>query len=133
MLCLAIGLLLGGQAVTAFAQDAAPSTNATINLIRLMVKKGLITQGEADGLIKQANDEATQARTAIAAVPADGAQPGDVRAVYVPQNVRNEIREQVKQEVIAQAKSEHWAEPNALPEWLDRISWYGDVRVRDES
>lgn len=133
MLCLAIGLLLGGQAVTAFAQDAAPSTNATINLIRLMVKKGLITQGEADGLIKQANDEATQARTAIAEAPADGAQPGDVRAVYVPQNVRNEIREQVKQEVIAQAKSEHWAEPNAIPDWLDRISWYGDVRVRDES
>ena len=133
MLCLAVGLLLIGQGITAYAQDAAPSTNATINLIRLMVKKGLITQGEADGLIKQANDEAVQARQATAAAPADGAQPGDVRAVYVPQNVRNEIREQVKQEVIAQAKSEHWAEPNALPEWLDRISWYGDVRVRDES
>lgn len=137
MLCIAIGLLLGGSAVTAFAQDAAPSTNATINLIRLMVKKGLITKSEADGLINEANDEAMQARKAAAtaptAVPADGAQPGDVRAVYVPQNVRNEIREQVKQEVIAQAKSEHWAEPNALPEWLDRISWYGDVRVRDES
>ena len=137
MLCLAVGLLLGGQAVAGLAQDAAPSTNATINLIRLMVKKGLITQTEADGLISEANDEAMQARKATAAaptaVPADGAQPGDVRAVYVPQNVRNEIREQVKQEVIAQAKSEHWAEPNALPEWLDRISWYGDVRVRDES
>ena len=135
MLCIAIGLLFGSQTIAAYAQDATPSTNATINLIRLMVKKGLITQGEADGLIKQANDEAVQARqaTAAAAVPADGAQPGDVRAVYVPQNVRNEIREQVKQEVIAQAKSEHWAEPNVLPEWLDRISWYGDVRVRDES
>jgi hypothetical protein len=136
-LCVAIGLLLCGQAITAYAQDAVPSTNATINLIRLMVKKGLITQTEANGLISEANDEAMQARKAAAtaptAVPADGAQPGDVRAVYVPQNVRNEIREQVKQEVIAQAKSEHWAEPNALPEWLDRISWYGDVRVRDES
>ena len=132
-LCLVVGLLLAGQALTAFAQDAAPSTNATINLIHLMVKKGLLTQGEADGLLKQANDEALQAQKAAAAAPADGAQPGDVRAVYVPQNVRNEIREQVKQEVIAQAKSEHWAEPNAIPDWLDRISWYGDVHVRDES
>jgi hypothetical protein len=137
MLCLTIGLLLGASTFTAFAQDAAPSTNATINLIHLMVKKGLLTQGEADGLLKQANDEALQAQKAAAAAPtgtpADGAQPGDVRAVYVPQNVRNEIREQVKQEVIAQAKSEHWAEPNAIPDWLDRISWYGDVKVRDES
>lgn len=136
-LCFAIGLLLSASTITAYAQDAVPSTNATVNLIRLMVKKGLITQTEANGLISEANDEAVQARKAAAtaptAVPADGAQPGDVRAVYVPQNVRNEIREQVKQEVIAQAKSEHWAEPNALPEWLDRISWYGDVRVRDES
>jgi hypothetical protein len=139
MLCIAVGLLLGGNAMTAFAQDAAPSPNATINLIRLMVKKGLITQSEADGLLKQANDEAVQARASAAAQPAavatttDGAQPGDVRVTYVPQSVRNEIRDQVKQEVIAQAKTEHWAEPNALPDWLDRISWYGDVHVRDES
>jgi len=137
MLCIAVGLLLGGSTVTVFAQDAAPSPNATVNLIRLMVKKGLISQSDADGLLKQANDEAAQARSAAAApvaVPVtDGAQPGDVRVTYVPQSVRNEIRDQVKQEVIAQAKTEHWAEPNALPAWLDRISWYGDVHVRDES
>jgi hypothetical protein len=138
MLCIAVGLLLGGNAMTAFAQDAAPSPNATVNLIRLMVKKGLISQSEADGLLKQANDEAAQARATAAqpiGVPTtpDGAQPGDVRVTYVPQSVRNEIRDQVKQEVIAQAKSEHWAEPNALPDWLDRITWFGDVHVRDES
>lgn len=139
MLCIAVGLLLGGNAVSAFAQDAAPSPNATVNLIRLMVKKGLISQSEADGLVKQANDEAAQARATAATQPAavpvtpDGAQPGDVRVTYVPQSVRNEIRDQVKQEVIAQAKTEHWAEPNALPDWLDRISWYGDIHVRDES
>lgn len=136
MLCMAVALLLGGNA---FAQDAAPSPNATINLIRLMVKKGLITQSEAEGLIKQADNEAAQARAATASQPAavatttDGAQPGDVRVTYVPQSVRNEIRDQVKQEVIAQAKDEHWAEPNALPDWLDRISWFGDIHVRDES
>ncbi|MGC1550919.1 MAG: putative porin [Rhodanobacter sp.] len=138
MLCIAVGLLLGGSAVSVFAQDAAPSPNATVNLIRLMVKKGLISQSDANGLLKQANDEAAQARSVAAAAPAavpvtDGAQPGDVRVTYVPQSVRNEIRDQVKQEVIAQAKTEHWAEPNALPGWLDRISWYGDVHVRDES
>jgi hypothetical protein len=107
-LCLAIGLLLAGAAPAALAQNAAPSPNATINLIRLMVKKGLITQADADGLIAEANAEAAQAQKAQApsALAAnDGAQPGDVRVPYVPQSVRNEIREQVKQEVIAQARS----------------------------
>jgi hypothetical protein len=135
-LCLAVSLLLGGASVSVLAQDAAPSTNATINLIRLMVKKGLITQSDADGLLAQAQSEAAQAarQTAQANPTAnDGAQPGDVRVPYVPQSVRNQIRDQVKEEVIAQAKSEHWAEPNALPEWLDRISWSGDIHVRDES
>lgn len=134
-LCLAIGLLLAGGAPVAFAQDVAPSSNATINLIRLMVKKGLITQADADGLIAEAHAEAEQARkaqTQQAVAAGDGAQPGDVRVPYVPQSVRNEIREQVKQEVIAQARSEHWAQPDALPEWLDRIAWSGDMRVRDE-
>jgi hypothetical protein len=101
-----------------------------------MVKKGLITQADADGLLAQAQSEAAQAarQTAQANPTAnDGAQPGDVRVPYVPQSVRNQIRDQVKEEVIAQAKSEHWAEPNALPEWLDRISWSGDIHVRDES
>lgn len=132
-----IGLSLGSVGFSAMAQDApSPSPNATINLIRLLVKKGLITQADADGLVSQANAEAVQARSVAAAqtpMPGDGAQPGDVRVTYVPQNVRNEIRDEVKQEVMDQAKSEHWAEPNALPEWLDRISWSGDVRVRDES
>ena len=136
-LCLAIGLLLAGGAPAVLAQNAAPSPNATINLIRLMVKKGLITQADADGLIAEANAEAVQAQKAQAAPSAvaanDGAQPGDVRVPYVPQSVRNEIRDQVKQEVIAQARSEHWAQPDALPEWLDRIAWSGDIRVRDES
>lgn len=137
-LCASIAMLLAVTSLSTLAQDAAPSPNATINLIRLMVKKGLITQSDADGLISQANAEAVQAqRTAATAQaakpPVDGAQPGDVRVTYVPQSVRNEIREQVKQEVVAQAKTEHWATPNALPEWLDRISWSGDIRVRDES
>ncbi|WP_266157147.1 putative porin [Dyella silvatica] len=132
-LCLAVAVLLGGTSISAAAQDAAaPSPNATINLIRLMVKKGLLTQADADGLIAQANSEAVQARKAEVASN-DGAQPGDVRVPYVPQSVRNAIRDDVKQEVIAQAKSEHWAQPDALPEWLDRISWSGDIHVRDES
>jgi hypothetical protein len=138
-LCLAVSLLLGGTSAVGMAQDAAPSPNATVNLIRLMVKKGLISQSDADGLVAQADAEAKLAQRAqadaskVVATTAEGAQPGDVRVTYVPQSVRNEIRDQVKQQVVAQALDEHWAQPNALPGWLSRISWYGDIRVRDES
>jgi hypothetical protein len=125
----AIGMALGVAPVYA---QTTPSSNATINLVRLLVKRGVLTQGDADGLIAQANTEAAQA--APSAAPADTAVavPGQVRVAYVPQVVRDQIRDEVKQEVMAQAKSEHWAEPNAIPDWLDRISWSGDMRFRDE-
>ena len=61
----AIGLALG--AGSAHAQSA-PSDNATINLVRLLVKRGVLTQGDADGLIAQANAEAAQAKTTSAPV-----------------------------------------------------------------
>jgi hypothetical protein len=126
----AIGLALG--MVPAHAQSA-PSDNATINLVRLLVKRGVLTQGDADTLIAQANSEAAQARQSAASTAASApATPGEVHVPYVPLIVRNQIRDEVKQEVIAQAKSEHWAEPNALPGWLDRIEWNGDMRFRDQ-
>ncbi|URL60356.1 putative porin [Luteibacter flocculans] len=129
MLALTIGLALCTGA--AHAQNA-PSDNATINLVRLLVKRGVLTQADADGLIAQANAEAAQAKTLAGTANAAPATPGQVRVTYVPEVVRNQIKDELRQEVVAQAKSEHWAEPGALPEWLDRISWAGDMRVRDE-
>ncbi|MBA5735346.1 putative porin, partial [Escherichia coli] len=59
-------------------------------------------------------------------------QPGDVAVPYVPQLVRDQTRDQVKQEVVAQAKAENWAQPNTFPDWVSRIKLDGDLRVRDE-
>src|SRR5690606_17117012 len=70
---------------------------------------------------------------AAAAVRASGAQPGDVRVPYIPQTVRDQIRDEVKQEVMATAKSENWAAPNTFPDWISRITVDGDVRVRFEN
>lgn len=72
-----------------------------------------------------------KAADAAAAAQAAG-EPGAVRVPYVPQVVKDEIRDQIREEVIAQAKAERWAEPNSLPEWLDRFSFEGDLRVRYE-
>ncbi len=94
----------------------------------------------------EANAAATQA-IAPATTPsaADGPPPGGTpaatgttppstlevkRAVYVPETVKAQIREEIKQEVIAQAKQEGWAAPNVVPKWLQRLKLGGDVRGR---
>jgi hypothetical protein len=97
----------------------------TINLIDGLVENGVFSREKADALIKAAE------KRAAAKVRADEkAAPGPVRVQYVPEHVKNEIREQIKQEVLAQAKNERWAEPNAIPSWLDSIKWEGDLRLR---
>ena len=135
-LSLAVGMVIAtlvGQAAAA----PAPSENATINLIRLLVEQGILKQDKADALIAQAQNEAAQARQAASAptVVAAGpvAAPGDVRVQYVPAAVRDQIRDQVKAEVMATAKQENWAQPNTFPDWVSRISFDGDIRLRDES
>jgi hypothetical protein len=55
-----------------------------------------------------------------------------VRVPYVPETVKAEIREQIKQEVLTQAKAERWGDPGALPDWAGRMNWEGDLRLRYE-
>ncbi|MEW6346989.1 MAG: putative porin [Pseudomonadota bacterium] len=132
-------------AAAAAAGSAAPTENTVINLINLLVKRGVLTKQNAQDLIAEAQNEAAQAKAAqakaVAAVPVPSAgatvvnaptQPGDVAVPYIPQVVRDQIRDQVKQEVVAQAKAEDWAQPNTFPDWISRITVSGDVRVRDE-
>ena len=133
-LALGMGVIaaLAGQAQ---AQPPAPSENATINLIRLLVQQGVLKKEQADALVRQAEAEALQAQQA----PGRGARggrrrgPGEVRVPYIPQVVRDQIRDEVKAEVMTQAKAENWAQPNAFPDWASRISFDGDVRLRYES
>lgn len=95
----------------------------TLNLIDALVDTGVLTRDKADELIKAA--EAKAAKTAARAK-----KDSTVRVQYVPESVKAEIREQLKQEVLAQARTEGWATPNAIPEWTERIRIEGDLRVR---
>ncbi|MFN7087414.1 MAG: putative porin [Burkholderiales bacterium] len=101
----------------------------TLNLIQLLVEQGVLKQDAADAMLakakQQAAEKAAQQKTAGAE-----AEKGVVRVTYVPETVKREIREQVRQEVVAQAKLERWGDVNAVPEWLDRLKWDGDIRVR---
>ncbi|HZV10227.1 MAG TPA: putative porin, partial [Novosphingobium sp.] len=117
-----------------------------------LVKKGILGRAEADVMIAQANAQAAQVRaatqaaqsasqqaqvaeqtskTAVAAASPASAAPGtSVR--YVPDFVRDQIKEEVRQEVLADAKKEGLVGPDALPEWVRGIKITGDFRFRDE-
>jgi hypothetical protein len=118
-------------------QEVETLRETTRNLIRLLVEQGVLTPEKAEELVNKAK-LASQAKADAAAAEAqakvaNGKPPQNanvVRVPLVPETVKREIREQVKQEVLAQAKAERWGEPDALPEWVDRFKFDGDFRLR---
>jgi hypothetical protein len=153
------GLLCAGFGVAcvplseAEAQLTTPSV--TERLIELLVQKGVLPRDQAAALLKQAEAEARagekqpprkvagapKSKKPAAAPTAEQAAagsaepkvpPGTVRVTYVPQIVRDQIAAQVQAQVMQQAKSEGWATPNQVPEWVNRITMYGDMRIRGE-
>jgi hypothetical protein len=140
----------------AAAPDPAPSENATVNLIHLMVKKGLITKDDASDLVKQSEKEASSARDqakagneappeapatgpegilatpSVQAAPSGSQDSESVDVSYVPEVVKNQIRDEVKADVMKQARDEHWGSNNDIPEWVHRFRITGDLRVRYE-
>ncbi len=134
-------------AAPAPAAGGAPQETVTEELIRLLVQHNALSPADAESLIKklQAQQQAPAAQPVQTAQPGQAAAPavtttpaqpegkkGDVRVIYIPESEKQKIREQVKQEVLATAKAENWAQPNALPEWVNRISFNGDFRFRQE-
>ncbi|WP_020482299.1 putative porin [Methylomonas sp. MK1] len=115
--------------------------NTTTNLIKQLVKQGVITDKAANEMIKQAEVEAGQQVAEAKASGAKEAVPADeVRVAYVPDFVKDEIRQQVRSElreevvgdVMQKAKNEQWGMPNALPEWTKRFKLSGDIRLRSQ-
>ncbi|MDO9106865.1 MAG: putative porin [Methylovulum sp.] len=118
--------------------------NTTVNLIDIFVQQGLLDRQKAESLMKTAKAKAgvdAKRQREAEAVEAAGAavkNPKSIRVSYVPEFVKEEIRQQViagltdkvVTEVKADAKQEKWGVPAALPEWLDHIKISGDMRLR---
>src|ERR1700728_4988615 len=110
--------------------------NTVINLLQALVDQGVITREKAAQMVKAAQEKA--AANAAAAAKAD---EGAVRVPYVPQIVKDEISKQVAeqvkpevvQSVVAEAKSEKWGVPAALPDWLEHVHPFGDVTFRGQA
>ncbi|MBV9979801.1 putative porin [Bradyrhizobium sp.] len=128
------------------SRNAPPSSNATVNLINLLVKQGVLSEEQAAALVKQADDEAYVARQAVSNATAKAedatksastaanavSPPGTKRVTYVPEIVKQQLREDLKKEVMEKAQREGWASPGQYPEWTHRLRFYGDVRTRYE-
>jgi hypothetical protein len=157
-LTLAITLILGAIPLPTWAgekEQLLELKNTVLNLMDALVEQGVLSKDKKDALVKQAEDKATEETQAAASggateaaspVPravAEETPPTDskvVRVPYVPEFVKDEIRAQVRAElkndvvadVMTQAKQEKWGLPGALPEWVAKIKWKGDIRLRDQ-
>ena len=103
-------------------------------LLQLLVQQKIVSSKQAKELFRETEGTAAprpHARSArLAEPPEEKPKDGEIRVTYVPQFVRKQIADEVRAQVMTEAQSEGWAEPNDLPEWTRRIHVYGDLRVR---
>lgn len=109
--------------------DATESDPSALAILEAMVASGVLSQEQADIILAdaRARDAARAAENAPPPLP-EGAK----RVVYVPEIVKQELREEIKEEVLAEAERDNWAAPNTHPEWSERITFSGDIRARYE-
>lgn len=123
-------------------QELLELKNTIVNLVDALVEQGVITADQARAMRDQAAEKARLAAAAEAAeAPAAAAGKNVVRVPYVPEFVKDDIRNQVKQELRREvtedvtqiAKNERWGTKDALPGWISRLELYGGFRLRFES
>lgn len=117
------------------------SESFAINLVNRLVERGVLTQADAADMIALAKadaDAAAKEREAVyaAAQTAAEAPPADdneVRVTYVPEVVKDELRSQIKDELLREAEQKKWMAPKyQLPDWVSTFHPHADYRVRYE-
>lgn len=118
----------------------------TINsVLDTLVEQKLLTKEQAVEIVESAQKRAQQRlveseqprQTVVEETPP---VPGEkvIRVPYVPEHVKQQLRDEISnglredtvEAVLGQARQERWGMPGVTPEWVDRISWFGDIRVR---
>jgi len=134
-------LAAAAQESSAERESLESLRQTTLALIEVLVQNGTLSRSSADALLAEAKkraalalaqtpQQAAPAAAAATAAAVAAATAPVVRVPYVPQVVRDQIRNEVREEVLARAKLERWGVPNATAEWTDRISLDGDLRIR---
>jgi hypothetical protein len=139
-LFLAVVLALGAPLAAAQAPVAPTGgsveqiRNSLLSLIRALVDQKVLTVAKAEQMLREAGIDPAQLAGPVAGSPPAAPPPRSVvRVPYVPEVVKRELRDEIRQEVLAQARAERWGDPGALPSWLSRMSLSGSVRVRGQA
>ena len=114
-------------------EDLEKLRATVLGLVDALVASGVLPRDRADAMMLEAEARAT-IRLAQAPPPELGPDGKKVvRVPYVSETIKRQMREQIKSEVLAQAKTENWAGVGAgSAEWNDRIQIEGALRVRAE-
>lgn len=115
--------------------DPTPTESVVVNLINRLVQRGVLTQGDAAELISQAERDAAIANqnaeaARILAEDAAMAAETDVVVSHIPEPLKEQMREEIKAEVLAAARDEGWVDVDKVPDWVSHFEFFGDVRVR---
>lgn len=125
-------ILYSGAASALVLMASAPvsaqaSDDISVDLLQLLVDEGVVPRERAQQLLDRARQAAEERSKKTA--PKD---EGVIDVPYVPEALRAQIKDEVKQEVMAEAKTQGWVAPNTLPDWTNRIAFSGDMRFRYE-
>lgn len=111
--------------------------NTISNLLQALVDRGVLTREQAETMVKSAQDKA--AAEAAVTAQRQKAEEGAVRVPYVPQVVQEQIAKEVEADLGPEVKKELVNQVSskgslyaALPEWVQRMVWTGDIRLRGE-
>lgn len=123
-------------------QAAAPTAEAgaltelratTLALIEALVEQGLLSRAKADELLRRARAAGESAASGGAAAGTWGAPKPVVRVPYLSETTRAQIKEEVRNDVLATARDEGWTDGRRLPGWLRSVTVEGDLRVRAQA
>jgi hypothetical protein len=100
-------------------------TGGTVDLLKLLVEKGVLTVDEAKKIIAEERVKENKEKETL-------------RIMHIPESVRESLAEKVKsdlkdavvKDVVEKGQSEGWAIKDAMPEWLRSIKIGGDYRFR---
>lgn len=135
--------------------EPSMAESLAVNLVKRMVERGMMTKEDAQDLFRVAEADVAAAKakrrerkaaeqefaraTGIPAAAAAGGAAGAVtadsekiRVTYVPEFVKNELRDQIKDELMLEAKKGGILSPTLLPEWVSAWHPFVDFRMRYE-
>ncbi len=129
-------------------QDMLEMKTRSNQILQLLVEQGILTKEQALDLIKKAEkiakekyltptemvDKALKDETSKIDIQSQDV----VRVPYIPEYIRNKIRDEVRfglkedvtRDVLSEAKTKQWGVPGSWPIWLKYIKPYGDIRLR---